>query len=93
MLDIDVSSITYNKINDFYKDNPDIAALIGASNNPFKFHIYVKLNYWVNESDYTSEVHKWYEKIYHEACDRCDIMNLDEASDDFRHCFFRMLSK
>lgn len=88
IIDIDVSTITYSKINEFYKDNPNITALIGTSNNPNKFHIYVKLDYWVNEDNYSQVVQKWFNKIHNEVCSNADIMNLDMASVDYRHCFF-----
>ena len=87
-IDIDKTSVNILSVYEHFKDNNDYRISYSASNSPLKYHILVNTHRTIHRDNYKEEVHKEFEKIKSELCQRCDYMELDTNADNFYQCFF-----
>lgn len=88
VIDVDKSTINIKQLIEFYKDNPNYHISYSASNNPLKYHIFIKLDHYISESEYDSVLETEFQKIHTDVCGRCDYMILDKNASNFYQCFY-----
>lgn len=88
IIDIDETTVNIKQVLDYYKDNEKYHVSYSSSNNPLKYHIFVKLDEEVTVDEYKKKLADEYFKLRNDVCGRCDMMNLDGNASNFYQCFY-----